>query len=373
MSDLNLQAPAAEEKLYHGTTYTIRWNSSSFTGQAKLALYQNYGAPATLIGYINNNVVIQSRNGTYNWDVGTYIGNRAPGGSNYLIRIFNMSGKLLGETRAFTIIAHEYCGNAVTFTKPLGGDALPSGCPYVVTWNYSGENVQTRLYLFKDNVWVGDIHNSVWCGNYDRSFNWTIGYYLGGTAPTGLGYTIRMARLDNGVYLGESGFFSIVDPVYHTITASAGAGGTITPSGAVGVCHGNSQIFTITPNMGYAVQAVYVDGVNKGAILSYPFNNVQTNHTISATFVATSATYTVTVDLVTGHGWILPGWTCCYKTYTVNAGSSFSVTLAPENGYYGWYYNLSGPGGGRFNFPSNGVITIPTVNENRNISVYFTN
>jgi len=76
----------------------------------------------------------------------------------------------------------------------------------------------------------------------------------------------------------------------YTITASAGANGSISPTGSVKVNSGASQTFTITPNSGYAVSAVTVDGSNKGAITSYPFTNVTANHTISATFAAAAAT-----------------------------------------------------------------------------------
>lgn len=69
-----------------------------------------------------------------------------------------------------------------------------------------------------------------------------------------------------------------------TIAASAGAGGSINPSGTVTVNYGASQIFTITPGAGYAVSNVDVDGSSRGAISTYTFDNVTTNHTISATF-----------------------------------------------------------------------------------------
>jgi mannan endo-1,4-beta-mannosidase len=69
-----------------------------------------------------------------------------------------------------------------------------------------------------------------------------------------------------------------------TITSSAGANGTITPGGATIVDYNRSQVYSINPNSGYAVDAVTVDGVNQGAITSYTFNNVTANHTIAASF-----------------------------------------------------------------------------------------
>jgi hypothetical protein len=68
------------------------------------------------------------------------------------------------------------------------------------------------------------------------------------------------------------------------ITAAAGANGSIAPSGAVTVNYGGSQTFTITPNAGYRVDDVKVDGVSAGAVTTYAFSNVTANHTIDAIF-----------------------------------------------------------------------------------------
>ncbi|MCX6829602.1 MAG: hypothetical protein NT002_10020, partial [candidate division Zixibacteria bacterium] len=70
----------------------------------------------------------------------------------------------------------------------------------------------------------------------------------------------------------------------HTITASAGLGGSISPSGSVGVTHGSDQTFTITANVGYHVLDVVVDGGSVGPLTSYTFTNVTAEHSIHATF-----------------------------------------------------------------------------------------
>ena len=70
----------------------------------------------------------------------------------------------------------------------------------------------------------------------------------------------------------------------HTITASAGVGGTITPSGAVVVNQGASQTFVIAPNTGNVVLDVLVDGASQGRINTYSFSNVTGPHTIAASF-----------------------------------------------------------------------------------------
>src|SRR5205814_2784536 len=78
----------------------------------------------------------------------------------------------------------------------------------------------------------------------------------------------------------------------HTVTASAGANGAISPSGAISVNDGNSQSFTITPDAHYHVADVLVDGVSVGAVTSYSFSNVTADHTIAATFAITTHTIT---------------------------------------------------------------------------------
>jgi hypothetical protein len=69
-----------------------------------------------------------------------------------------------------------------------------------------------------------------------------------------------------------------------TITATAGVGGNISPSGAVVVNYGANQTFTIMPDAGYQVADVVVDGISIGAVTSYTFTNVTADHIVSAAF-----------------------------------------------------------------------------------------
>lgn len=89
--------------------------------------------------------------------------------------------------------------------------------------------------------------------------------------------------------------------VTHTITATAGSNGSITPSGAVTVTDGADQTFTITPNKGYQIANVLVDGKSVGAVSSYTFKNVTADHTIYATFVKESTGGTTVRDDYTLH------------------------------------------------------------------------
>ncbi len=79
------------------------------------------------------------------------------------------------------------------------------------------------------------------------------------------------------------------DPT-HTITVIAGRGGSVSPNGQVSVTEGQSQTFTITPDSGYEIREVRVDGENVGAVSSYTFSNVTESHSIYAVFQAVAET-----------------------------------------------------------------------------------
>ena len=74
------------------------------------------------------------------------------------------------------------------------------------------------------------------------------------------------------------------DKVYYTIKATAGTGGSISPSGSVSVADGDDKTYTITANNGYEIKDVLVDGVSVGAVSSYTFENIKKAHTITASF-----------------------------------------------------------------------------------------
>ncbi len=73
-----------------------------------------------------------------------------------------------------------------------------------------------------------------------------------------------------------------------TIRASAGANGSIMPGGNVSVRTGSDQTFLITPDEGYAISDVRIDGRSIGAVMRYTFENVRSAHTIEASFTAAS-------------------------------------------------------------------------------------
>ena len=98
---------------------------------------------------------------------------------------------------------------------------------------------------------------------------------------------------------------------YYTIEATAGTGGSISPSGNVSVREGRDQTFTITPDKGYAVSNVKIDGKSIGAVKSYTFENVSRTHTIEVIFVKGTASAS------TGDSSNLPLWSALLLASTI--------------------------------------------------------
>ena len=69
-----------------------------------------------------------------------------------------------------------------------------------------------------------------------------------------------------------------------TITATADEHGKIDPAGTITVPKGESKTFTITPDSGYHIKDVLVDGKSVGAVSTYTFKEVVADHTIHAAF-----------------------------------------------------------------------------------------
>lgn len=131
-----------------------------------------------------------------------------------------------------------------------------------------------------------------------------------------------------------------------TITAFASEGGTISPLGETIVMNGNSQTYTITPNKGYCIEDVLIDGeriqdnndykanyVVNGKSASYTFKDISKNHTISAAFVragkVTSAALKTTSYVYDGKA----------KTPAVTVKDENGITLTKNRDYTVRYAN----------------------------------
>jgi uncharacterized repeat protein (TIGR01451 family) len=127
----------------------------------------------------------------------------------------------------------------------------------------------------------------------------------------------------------------------YVITPTAGSNGSMTPGTPQTVNYGSSITFTLVPSTGYHAADVRVDGVAQGALSSYTFTNVVTNHTITAAFAIN--TYTLTVAAAgNGSGVVTPSVGAYVYTY----GMLVTPTASANTGstFTGWSGNCSGLG-----------------------------
>jgi hypothetical protein len=192
-----------------------------------------------------------------------------------------------GESKTFTITPNQ--GGQVThvWTDGIDRGAISSYTfsevlsPHTISATFSGPHVITVSYgtggfitpdtiqkaygssqVFYINHYAGYITTHVYVDDVDQ-----------GPITT---YTFNNIVADHTI---SATFYW---PTY-TITASAGSGGSISPSGNVSVDY-NGRTFNITPNPGYYISDVRVDGNSVGIPASYTFTCVEGNHTIQAYF-----------------------------------------------------------------------------------------
>ena len=152
--------------------------------------------------------------------------------------------------------------------------------------------------------------------------------------------------------------------IRYTITASAGNGGSITPSGNVNVACGESQTFAITSNEGYIISDVLVDGQSIGAQSSYSFTNVNANHSISATFEEIPPEEIVIVVNADSNG----GSVSPSGTQTITEGENFTFIVTPNACYEIGNVTVNGS---EVTLDSNNSYTIQNVTTEQTINVTF--
>ena len=122
-------------------------------------------------------------------------------------------------------------------------------------------------------------------------------------------YTVTYTATDESGNVGTATRDVYVDDaaaVTYNITATAGANGTISPSGVTAVTVGTDQVYTITPDSGYKVESITIDSnppyLPTSGVNTYTFTDVRSTHTIAATFVALPVTGDTTAPVITLNG-----------------------------------------------------------------------
>ena len=207
--------------------------------------------------------------------------------------------------------------------KPVSGD-LPQGAAYVFTRSGTTWSLQTRLVDeagaagegFGDAVALSGDTAAVGAGSadtgppsgktgavfvYTRSWNtWSQPQKLRASDRSGDdSFGVALGMSGNRIIVGapnatvggvdQAGEAYIFAPAFYTITPSVVSGhGDVTPGGLQTVSGGRDQAFTFTPDAGYHLQQVRVDGavVTPTPTAGYTFTAVCDDHTVAVTFAA---------------------------------------------------------------------------------------
>lgn len=154
--------------------------------------------------------------------------------------------------------------------------------------------------------------------------------------------------------------FSENPPTLYEIDATSGANGSISPSGKTSVVQGDSITFTLTPDPGYEIDVLKVDGSstspNEGSD-KYKFSNVNANHTINITFKR--IILHVTTSVTAGEGTIT-------ESSDVYWGDDFTVTSTPVESHQVKDLVVNGGSVGQV-----GEITLNQIKTDQTVAVEF--
>jgi hypothetical protein len=248
----------------HCSQVTLTWDPNSETDLAGYDIY--YGTAS----------------GSYQWK--TDVGN---------VTTYTQSGLDIGVTYYFAATAYNTQGLESGFSNEVV--YMVPGCTYTISPSSTSISVSGG----SGSVLVTTQAGCNW--ETSAAASWVTINSGSGTGSGTMSYSVSSntgttERVSSLTVAGN--VFTITEaglPSY-TITASAGTGGAISPSGGVSVQSGVNQTFTIPANTGYKISNVTVDGVSQGAIASYTFTNVTASHTIAATFTAISGSPIVSTN-----------------------------------------------------------------------------
>ena len=289
----NIVISPANSSVTAGVTTTFSALASDAYGNTwDVTSLMNWSISSGADGFWSNNVYTSATAGY--WIVNSIYASTVystgltvnPAGLDHFV--FNAIGtQTAGSAFGITITAKDLANNTVTSYA-----GMPS-----LTFSAGSISPSSANGTFSNGVWTGTV------------------------TVTGPGLSVSITATD-GRYTGTSNLFT-VNP---TISASAGAGGAITPTGNITVNYGGSQSFNITTNVGYYIVDVVVDNVSLGSVSSYTFNFVQVPHTITATFAINM--FNITASAGSG-GSISPN-----GSVSIIYGESQTFNVTANTGYF---------------------------------------
>ncbi|MCX8480448.1 MAG: fibronectin type III domain-containing protein, partial [Sediminibacterium sp.] len=232
---------------------------------------------------VNFTLPVKTGGGIINYTVQSKPGNITSSG---LVSPIQVTGLTNGTSYTFKVVANSEAG--VSDSSESSNIVLPVPT-FTINTSANNGSISTGPIIVK----VGN--------NYRVTYKSNIGYiidsiivnnnYIGKDSVNG--YTFTNVQGDSTIKL-------VYKIQTFTITASAGTGGAISPLGVSTFSYGEKPIYTIIPNTGFVIDTLFVNGVKVDSILSYTFDSVKSNQTISVTFKV--QTFTITASAETGGG-----------------------------------------------------------------------
>ena len=291
VNDANgMSSPAYVEILYNGEQVAGSTEGGSFTGPSLVAerftpecdVYTINASVNGDFGSIEPSGLVVVTNGdsqTFTmtpWD-GFALSSLMVDGVDQLSQVVNNTYTFENVSANHTIVATFDAAIVITATAGNGGSIDPSGAVLVG----AGAN-----YTFTVTADEGYTISSVLVDGTDEQI-------AEGSMLTSFNYTFSNVTEDHTIAA------SFVSAQPHTITATASAGGSISPSGQVSVPYNGTQAFELIPDEGYSLSGLTVDNVNAMSQVennTYTFTNVIEDHTINANFAVNN--YNLTVHYV---------------------------------------------------------------------------
>jgi beta-lactamase superfamily II metal-dependent hydrolase len=327
-----LTSPDGGEVWKVGSTHAITWTATDEVGVTAVTLAYSGNGGASFLNPIATGI---ANTGTYNWTIP--VANTT--WAKVRVIAYDAAGNA-GRDSSSATFTMNYC--SIVASAGAGGGISPSG-----TTQLTSGGSQTYTITPAIGYQVADV------------------LVDGSTVGAVTSYPFSNVTGDHTI----AASFAVQT---FTIAASAGTGGSITPSGPVTVNYGASQLFHIAPSVGYSLTGLMVDGGAVTPDTVYTFTNVTAAHSIAASFtiddfalvvsVVGGGTVTknpdltvypygtsVTLDPAASEGWAFTGWsgdtsgTADPLTLVIRSGRAVTATFADVAEPV---VNLTSPGGG---------------------------
>ncbi len=196
---ITVTSPNGGEVWKMGSTQTITWTSSGLTSQLKVILLKN----GVRVGDIATGLAKTAT--SYSWTVGNYIGGTAADSNDFQIKVEETLTATSDTSDAvFTI----YPVSSITVMSPNGGEELIAGHIKNISWTHTYLRGSQKVTLWQNDSYIGTIADNIPLTK--RYVTWNpIGSYIGGTAPSGSGYKIKVEENGSTTYDISDASFTI--------------------------------------------------------------------------------------------------------------------------------------------------------------------